>query len=147
MGLGAVRGFAFDRTPLAPQTDTMAWVLSVALVLLAPNPAVSEPPGATPPRRILRPTLSEAVFPRSVRPAAADAMARDLDLVPAGDGYRYQGVGGERFDARIHSDGHVEFDIDPSVQVNLEAVCLIAVCVQSTKPSRQPQAAPKKSLV
>lgn len=103
--------------------------MSVALWLsLALAPAPADPA----PRKVLRPTFVDPAG-ATVDPvqAARDDRARDLGLRRAGGGYIYDGAKGERFKARILRDGTVEFNVEPQVQVKLDGVCLLAICIQT----------------
>ncbi len=101
------------------------------LVALLSLLVFSAPPAKGPPA-----TSPAALHPSQLRlpdPAAAPASGerlRSLDLVPRADGgFMYRGAEGERFDAIIHADGSVEFQVDPSVQLKLDGLCVLVTCV------------------
>jgi hypothetical protein len=74
----------------------------------------------------------------------AEATRLGLRSLPGGR-YRYVGTTGERFDATIEIDGTVTIEVDPSVQVNLDGICLVVVCVpvNSGRPAQSSPASPK----
>lgn len=89
------------------------------------------------------PRASVASLPSVAEAEVTDphAEARALGLVPLPNGgYAYRGVPGERFDATIHRDGTVEFVVDAGVQIKIEGLCLLAVCVRkgARKQRRRP---------
>jgi hypothetical protein len=80
--------------------------------------------------------------PRSVTKPAAPSqrgLAESLGLEPRPDGgYDYTGKKSERFDATIRRDGVVEFELDPSVDLNVEGICVAAICsVRKPKTRRE----------
>ncbi len=123
----------------------------LSLLVVSAPPAQGEPATAT--------RTSAALHPSQLRmPSAAEASAggdrlRSLGLVPRSDGgFTYRGVEGERFDAIIHADGTVEFEVDPSFQLKADGACVIFSCVtremttSAKQPGRQRADAVKKAI-
>jgi hypothetical protein len=113
-------------------------MLVVALLASAPQPTPTAQLPIQPRPQATKATRTTVPRPQLVHPkvdprqASLDERARELGLErrPVGDGYAYRGEPHERFDAIVHDDGTVEFEIDPSVQVTLDGVCVFAVCAQ-----------------
>ncbi|MEM9456850.1 MAG: hypothetical protein AAGF11_21915 [Myxococcota bacterium] len=86
--------------------------------------------------RSLRPKLDDIKPPIDPVRASLDERARALELTPWGEGYLYRKREVERFDATILGDGTVVFEVDSSVDVVADGLCLIAIC-RPTKTLRR----------
>jgi hypothetical protein len=121
-------------------------VLGVVLVgSLAAGPAAGQPPRSEQPRPTAGPELGFS--PRAVGgspgeakpPVSFDERARALGLRPAsGGGWTYEQEGG-RVKATIREDGTVELDVESGVQVKIDEVCLVVVCVDTREKSEKQQ--------
>lgn len=103
------------------------------------SPPASGAPVSTRPRaraRSLRPTLGDVKPPVDPVRASLDERARALELTPWGEGYLYRKREVERFDAKILGDGTVVFELDSSVDLVVDGLCLVAIC-RPTKALRQ----------
>lgn len=116
----------------------MAFTLAIA----STPPASSPPATAAPPRAGLqspaflgfRPQVGLKGFDQS----------KTLGLKPLrGGGYLYQGTAQERFDARIHQDGSVEFRESGAFEVRVNSLCFSYFCPIATP--KQPRVGKKKS--
>jgi len=114
--------------------------VSLLLAVLAMGPAVPLGPAPPPPPEssphVLRPSFAGFDRGESEAVSKRDAAAAELGLVPLGEGYRYRGSKGERFDAIIERDGSVRFELDPKVKATLDGVCVSGAC-KLTKQGRK----------
>lgn len=75
--------------------------------------------------------------PRPAGPVTFDTRAAGLGLRPSsGAGWTWEHDGG-RVRATIREDGTVELDVDAGVQVDIEEVCLLVVCVDTGKTAEK----------
>lgn len=134
---------------------TMVEVVSaLAFAIVAPTGPIVLPPPERAPTKTVSSSKSvprpRVVPPRSATKPPAPSMhglAEGLGLEPRPDGgYDYTGRKNERFDAVIRRDGVVEFELDPSVDVKVDGICLVAICRQRKAKVRREQRRKKAAV-
>lgn len=119
-------------------------LLAIAWTLASPpaNPPAPSQEITQPPRRAL--TTPKFLGVRPQFGPSRFKQSEALGLKPLrGGGFLYQGTGEEKFDARIHEDGSVEFRDSGAFEIRLSSLCFSYACPIATP--KQPRVGKKKS--